>query len=413
MANYFVQVETYNKSGLALLQNKCPLLSLANKKFKGFDRQIPANKGSSVSFDLPPRMIVADSLVASWQDVEQRQVTLTCDQEASVSYSFDTSQFIFNAREYMDRFGASAIAALGAKIEQQLGTNIPAKTWRYYGSTATGITSFSGLANAVEKFRETGTVRNKTVGVLPTSAVPDIVNNGLGQFVPARNDKMANSWELGMFDGCEWYTSNLLPTHTAGTEGQAASTLTVVSVTKNSDDAVTSITFSGCSAASDADSVKAYDKFVFNDGVSGQPNLRYLTEVGHVQTSSNVQFAATADAASTAGSQVTVSINPPLKASAGINQNINKEIVAGMQCSVLDSHKCGLLMCDSPLFVAMPQLPDEVPFPTSNVVDPVTGASLRQYFGTDFGQNFRGMVHDCLWGSQLVGSYAMLLVFKA
>jgi hypothetical protein len=219
------------------------------------------------------------------------------------------------------------------------------------------------------------------------------------------------SWEVGRFSNCDWYQSNLLPIHEAGTEGVQASTLTVVSTTLDADGAVTAITFSGCNAASDADSVKQYDKFQFSDGVAGQPDMRFRTFVGHEVSASPVQFRATADAASTGASQVTVSIYPALQANAGKDQNINNAIVAGMQCTVLPDHRCGLITSGNPLYLAMPRLPEEVPFPTANEVDPDTGVSMRMYYGSLFGQNERGMIHDCIWGSTLVDEYAMMIAF--
>jgi hypothetical protein len=199
--------------------------------------------------------------------------------------------------------------------------------------------------------------------------------------------------------------------HTSGTEGNQGSVLTVVSVTKDADDAVIAITFSGTDAPSDADSIKAFDKFQFSDGVAGQPDLRFKTFVGHIDSASPVQFRANADAASTGASEVTVSITPGLKASAGKDQNINNEIVAGMQVTVLPSHRCGLITSGNPLYLAMPRLPEEVPFPTSNEIDPETGVSMRMYYGSLFGQNQRGMIHDIIWGKTLVDEYALMLAF--
>src|SRR6185312_821495 len=149
-------------------------------------------------------------------------------------------------------------------------------------------------------------------------------------------------------------------------------------------------------------SIKLYDKFQFSDGVSGKTNERFRTFIGHEISQSPVQFRATSDAASTPGSQVTVDIYPPLKASAGKNQNLNVEITAGMQVTVLPDHRCGLIVSGDPLFLAMPKLPEEVPYPTSIQTDPDSGASIRQYYGSLFGQNQRGMVHDVIWGKTLV-----------
>ena len=409
MADILQQVTTYNDGGLALLQNLFCFINKANKKFKDFDKSEPANLGSSVSFDIPPRMTANNSLIASFQDVEQRVQTLTVDQAASVSYDFTAEQFIFNVRDYMEKFGKSAIAEIGSKVEANIATLAKTNTYRFFGDGVTPINSQLQLANALAYFRNFGTVRTNTVGILSDLTFPGIVNSMANQFAPSRNEDVVNSWEIGNFSDCEWYQSNLLTTHTAGTEGAQGSTLTVVSVVKNAANAVTSIVFSGTSAAADADSVKDLDKFQFSDGVSGQPNMRFLTQFGHEVSQSPVQFRATADAASTGASQVTVSVFPPLQAAAGQAQNVNNEIAAGMQVTVLPSHRCGLIYSGDPLYLAMPRLPEEVPFPTANQMDKDSGCSIRQYYGSLFGQNQRAMVHDVIWGSTLVEDYAMMV----
>jgi len=409
--NILQQVITYQESNLAYLQNLNCFIGTANTKFKDFNK-LEANLGSTVSYDLPPRFVTTNSLVATFQPAAQRVANLTCDQQASVSYAFSAQQQIFNVKDYMTRFGKSATEELGAKIEANVAGLCRTAPYRFFGDGITAINSYTQLASALAMFRNYGAAaKGKAKGYLSDIVIPGIVGSGLQQFAIDRNKKDAMSWQLGEFSRCDWHTSNLLPIHTAGTEGAQASTLTVVSVTKNSDDAVISITFSGCNAATDANSVKAYDKFQFNDGVAGQTNMRYRTFVGHEVSANPVQFAATADAASTAGSQVTVLVNPPLKASSGQNQNLNVEIAVGMQCSVLPSHRAGMITSGDPLFLAMPQLPLQTPFPTANKSDPDTGVAMRMYYGSLFGQNQQGMVHDALWGSSLAGEYAMSVIF--
>lgn len=407
--NILQQVITYNESNLALLLNSFAFISTANTKFQRFNDDIPKNLGDTVSFDLPPRFTTTNSLVVSFQSAEQRVQQLTVSEQASTAYEFTAQQFIFNVRDYMDKFGKSAIAEIGTQVESNVAELAETNTFRFYGDGVTPISTYLQLANTLAFLRNFGAAKDNTMGYLSDLTFPQIVNSGLNQFAPMRNDREAMSWEIGEFSACKWYQSNLLKTHTAGTEGNAGTTLTVVSVTKNADDAVTSIVFSGTSAASDASSIKAYDKFQFSDGVSGRTDLRFRTFIGHVVSQCPVQFRATADAASTAGSQVTVSIYPPLKASAGKNQNINTEIVAGMQVTVLPDHRCGLIMAGNPLFLAMPMLPEEVPYPTSAAKDPDSGVSIRQYYGSLFGQNQRGMIHDVIWGKTLVDEYAMMV----
>ena len=216
------------------------------------------------------------------------------------------------------------------------------------------------------------------------------------------------SWELGKFSNCEWFRSNLLPVHTAGSVGIAQTALTVVSATPDAQGNVTSITFSGADI-NDPNAVLAHDKFQFSDGVAGQPNLRFRTFIGHKVSQSPVQFRAKAIAGSDGAGNVTVEIDPPLNAVAGRDQNLNEAIAAGMQVTVLPTHRCGLIMAGNPLYLGMPKLPEEVPFPTSVAQDPNTGCSIRQYYGSQFGLNRRGMVHDALYGYTLVPEYSMMV----
>jgi len=409
--NILQQVQTYQMAHLAYLENQNCFVATANTKFKDFEKLV-GNLGDTVTFDLPPRMTVTNSLVANFQPADQRVQNLVCNQPFSVSYAFSSQQFIFNVENYMANFGKSAVKNLSAKVEAEVARNCVTNTYRFFGDGVNPINSFAQLANALALFRNYGAATDEAKCYISDTATPNIISSGQNQFTLDRGNRTALSWELGKFKNSEWYESNLLPVHTAGTEGQQAAVLTVVSFTNNGPQgAIDTITFSGTHAANDPSSVLKYDKFQFQDGVANQPNLRFLTFIGYIASSNPVQFQVTADAASTAGSQVTVSVNPPLQSASTNNQNLNYPIVAGMQVKALPSHRSGLICAGNPLYLAMPRLPDQSPFYTGNEVDPDTGVSVRLYYGATFGQNQMGMVHDCIMGSTLVPEYSMALIF--
>lgn len=405
--NILQQVQTYQLSNLAYLQNLNCFVATANTKFKNFEK-LTANLGDTVTFDLPPRFTTAASLVATFQSADQRVENLTVDKAINVSYAFTAQQFIFNVEDYMEQFGKAAVMEMSAEIEADIATVCVEAPYRFYGDGVTPINSYGQLAAALAMYRNYGAAKDNTKFYLSDIAQSAIVNTGLNQFATDRNNKSANSWDVGDFDRAAFYVSNLLPVHTAGTIGEDGTVLTVVSVVKDANDAVTQIVFSG--AGTDSDAVKAFDKFQFSDGVSGQPNLRYLTFIGHKVSSNPVQFRALNNAASSGGN-VTVDVYPALKASAGNTRNLNFEIAAGMQVTALPSHRAGMITAGNPLFLGMPMLPEEVPFPTGNEVDPDTGVSLRMYYGSLFGQNQRGMIHDAIWGKKCVPEYAMSVIF--
>ena len=433
--NILQQVQTYQRSELGLLQNLCCFVSTSNTKFKDFEK-IEANLGSTVTFDLPPRATTTNGLVASWQSAVQRVQALTCDQAANSSFTVTAQQRIFNLEkgedQYIEVFGKSFMTELANRIEANLAKNsdssVPVMTvnadgqsvptgalhtesgpYRFFGDGLTQLTSYNQLAQMIMLFKNYGAVSNGIKVYLPDTVIPPIVGTGLNQFAPRRNDEIAMSWEVGEFGTppVKYYQSNLLPEHLAGTLGNDGTVLTLVSTNDPTGQNVTQLTFSG--AGTDSQAVKSGDLLQFIDGVSGQPNLRYLTFIGHNPSANHVQVRAISDVASSGGN-VTVTITPALNWAGGANQNLNHALAAGMQAKFLPDHKCGLIVGGDAFYIAMPKLPDQDPFPTANEYDPETGVSIRLTWGSIFGQNQKGLIHDATWGSVVVPEYSMRVI---
>lgn len=432
--NILKQVITYNDGGLAYLENLNCFISTANKKFKNFE-DIEGQLGDVVQFDVPPRAIAVNGLVAQFQSAQQRFGTITCDQAANSSMAFTAQQFVFNVHDYMEKFGMARVEELSAIIESNVARNadssVPVMTldsngnsvptgllhtesgpYRFYGNGVTQINSFQQLAQMLALNAEYGVPNGEPDVYLPNLAIPGIIGTGLNQFVNDRNEEFANSWDLGTYHGsnARYYRSNLLPIHYAGTVGNDALTLTVISTDDPTGANINNITFSGANV-SDALSVLVGDLGQFVDGVSGFQDMRYLTWTGHQASGVPVQVRALATAASDGSGHVTVNVFPPLSSQIGPNQNLNQNIQAGMQMTFLPSHRAGLVVSGNALFLAMPRLPDEVPFPTSSQTNKETGASLRLYYGTLFGKNTRGLINDSIWGSYAQPEYCMRIAF--
>jgi hypothetical protein len=407
--NNLEQVVTYQASSLAYLLNLNCLVSTANTQFKDFEKR-EANLGDTISFDKPPRYVTNDSLIAKFQDSEHREHTLTVDKAANTAYAFNVQQFIFNVRDYMEKFGKAATAELSAKVEADVACNALTHTYRFYGDGKTAIKSYGDLAQMLANYRNYGATQDSPKVYLPDMAIPSIINSGLSQFVLDRNKETANSWELGNFARAQFYQSNLLPIHLAGDCGNADTVLTVESTNDPSGKNITQLTLSGVGDKKSANAFKANDLIQFQDSPSS--NLRYLTFIGHQPSAQPVQCRVIKDAASDDKGNVTINIFPALVAdSSTAHQNITTNIVKGMQIKALPNHRAGLIVGGNALYIGMPRLPEEVPFPTANKSDSDTGVSIRMYYGSLFGQNQRGFVHDVIWGSTLVDEYAMRIVF--
>ena len=435
-ANILQNVQLYIKSELAWLDNEFWGIANANKSLEEFNDK-KGNLGDVITFDTTPRYISYDGLVITQQPSVQRLQSLICSQAKNVSAGYTDEQFIFNVRDYMDRFGESAALELGTAIESDilrnivsgvLGNNpkspeylqpqINSGPFRFFGDGVTPINSFQQLAQAWANFDAFGAARTKKRGVLPIDVVPAIIGTGLNQFAQDRNNEIAESWKVGRFGGMsvDWSVSNLLPLHVSGTIGDTAApnnVMTVVSVNDPTGVNVTSITFTYPGSLTDVNAVKAGDLFEFNDGVSGKSNMRFLTFIGHKPTRQKVQFRAIADAGSVAGT-ITVKIQTindvGLVWAQNQNQNLNNAIQAGMTVTPTPSHQAGWMDAGNSFYLAMPKLPDNDPFKTVYFKDKESGASLRHYWGAQFGLDNRSYVRDSTWGSTLISEDSMRLI---
>jgi len=404
--NILQQVVTYQKSHLAYLLNYSCFINESNHRFDNF-QNFSGNLGATVTFDLPIRYASQEGLVVTSQPTVQPKQSLTVNQSRNVTYDFTAEQFIFNVEDYMKDFGIGATAELGAVIEANVALNCQTGPYRFYDGVNTPLSSFGQLAKMLQLYKTYGYPHQTIKAFLSDGVIPDITNSGLNQFVMRRNEEMAMSWEVGNWKGVDWFESNLLPIQNAGTVGQNGQVLTVLATNDPTGNNITQITFSGATN-SDPDAIKQYDSFQFIDGVSGQPNMRFLTFVGHQPSAAYLQFSSVTDVGATGAGHVTVTINPPLCATQGNqNQNIQYNIVAGMQCNVLPPHRCGMIVGGDSLYLAMPKLPDQTPFPTSNYTDPYTGVSLRLTHGSVLGGNSTKFIQDCIWGSTIPGQFAM------
>ncbi len=433
-ANILKQVVTYNDSGLAYLENLNVGIHISNKKFQNFEN-VEKNLGDTVQFDVPPRAVAMNGLVASFQSAQQRFGTIVCDQASNSSMQFSAQQFIFNVRDYMEKFGMARVEELSAKIEKSVLRNADSSVpvmvlnddnqsvptgalhtesgpYRFYGDGVTPINSFQQLASMLALNAEYGMPNGSPDVVLPNLAIPAIVGSGLNQFVTDRNEMLANSWDLGTYKGsnAKYYRSNLLPIHHAGTVGNDALTLTVISTDDPTGTAINNITVSGANV-SDSLSILSGDLGQFVDGVNGFQNMRYLTWTGHEECGVPVQIRMLQSAGSDVNGHVVLNVFPTLSSVFGPNQNLNQNIVAGMKISILPSHRCGLVINGKAFYLAMPKLPDETPFPTSSKTNKETGASIRLYYGTLFGKNTRGLINDAIWGSYMQPEYIMRIAF--
>lgn len=438
-ANSLLQsVQTYQMAQSAIIDNTFVWINKANKQFKDF-QNFTGQLGDTVTYDLQPRFNVSAGLVANFQSLDQRFQSITCGSALNCSYTYTSQQFIFQINNYLEKFARSSAITIGSQTEADLlrlidGTmvyNDPQQTgpnfgqtvtnsgpYRFFGDGETDITSYEQLSKALYEYQEIGYDHMGVMGLLPMNKISKIVGTGQQLFTPDRGNETAKSWMVGEFQDCNWYKSNLLPTHIAGRIGAnstpANRIITVTAVNFIDGQGTTQITYTEPTGSTYADAFHVGDLMEVVDGTAGYTDVRALTFVGNQLTSLKAQAFVTSTSSCTAGAG-TVNIRTftgnGFNATPGKNQNINTPIVPGMKIKIIPTHKVGVIWSEDALRIAMPRLDEEVPYPTSNKTDPESGLSIRSYYGSIFGQNQKGIITDNVYGGTLLPEKSMRLVF--
>jgi len=407
--NQFKEYTALAKMSVTAIRSLTPVLFHANTAYEEFIPG-PNNRSASANYFKQGRSSWVASLSSSFEEIIDRTGTITIDQPGSASIAVSDQQVIFDVKKGWDKYLKPKVAELGTGIHNNVIDVFRTKVERWYGGANQPINSYFGLQSAVTRMQLYGTTGGQAKGFIPASIVPTMVQSGLSDFAIDRGNRDAMKWELSNQADCDWFKCTTLPTQIAGTVGNSGLTLTVVSTVLDSNGAVVEIVFSGA-PTSDSNAVHKYDKFQFVDNVSGQPNMRLLSFVGHLPIAHPVQFVAQANCASDGGGLVSVPLNPPLQAAAGQLQNINNPIVAGMKVTVLGDHTTGLLMQGDPLMLAFAPLPEKDPFKSVTVTDPNTKVSLRLTYATKPFEPEEGWSYNALWGSDLDADNAIGLIF--
>jgi hypothetical protein len=416
-------VTTYQKAIIAYLLNQNVAMDLANKTFYDFQNR-PGNLGDAISWNIGSQATTVNSLVISPSPVNLEKATLITANAVSSAYAFDEKEYIYNVPDFMRNFGEERALEIGAVVEANILEHIPGTArykdgqnalngqiidptsgpYRFYGDGIDEINSFQKLSTIISGFQDYGAARNNLIGIIPLTKKDTIIGNGLDQFALNRNNEIAQTWDLGTVAGCRWTNSNLLPRHNAGTIGDGEIPITLVSTNDPSGQNVTQLTFT-CSLGNDVNAVKAGDLIGFTE-----PTFRYRRYVGHSISDQPVQVRVTADSATTAGT-FTVDIYPPLVSVPTAKQNLSVPLAAGMTAFIPKSHLCGVVWSGDPFFLAMPKLSDYSPWESVSRMDAETGIALRNYWGNDFGKNFRGYVMDAIYGAYLIAKNSMRILF--
>lgn len=429
------QIELFAKDQVEALYNVGYACKYTNKKHDKFNEQ-DGSLGNSVLIRKPYRSVVSDGVAAVQQGFSIRLQTLAVTQAKNTAHAWSPFDFQFYKDSFMDDLGLADVASMGTAVELDLmksisGTMVGSSN---YNTDLTGNNPFAGItqfmsgpyrfsdftqngasyqsiAQAMQELKTFGAVQATYDVLMHNMDVSPIIGTGQGQFLPQRNEENFNSWEIGSFNGMNFFQSNCIEPFYAGVAGAQGITLTLVSasltpVVGSPGDYTTTLVLSGA-PSNTAQVVKVGDLMYFLD--SAGLNLRQFT--GYGLTPLKVQMRALADADSDNSGNVTVLVTPGLDARKGPTQNLNKALQAGMQLKVVGDHRRGAIISRKYWYSAFPALPPRDPFVSGIQSDKDFGLSYAKYYGSELLSGTTVMTDVVTYGSMMLQEYHQALCF--
>lgn len=431
--NVFKQVQLLTDKQTATLRNFGYPLKYANTKYDNFTN-MQGSLGNSVNVAKPFRSVAADGINPPTQGMSKRFQTLAVTQATTVKNAWDVFADQFYSETFLDEITISQSAAIATAIEQNLMrtisgtmvgsqdyntdvvgnnafagiTQVGSGPYRFYGNGTTPL-GYTDFGIALQQLKAYGQLHRQYDVIMPNLALGPIIGSGVNQFVLNRNERDFESWEIGSYGGMDFFTTNTLEPVQAGTVGDEAVELTVVSNTPIPGDSPgdsTSILVLSGAAGSDPDAVKV--------GALGQITTAgiYATSfTGYLNTGLKPQFRVLNNSASTAGGQVTLTVTPALVGTTDPLQSVTTPVVAGMKVQIMPTAIRGIIFPRETMYLSMPKLPPRHPFISGISVDPDFNFSLATFYGSVLDTGNTKLITSCTYGGMVLQEYGIAVLF--
>lgn len=316
MANSLITPTIIAKEALMQLENNLVMARMVHREYQA---EFKGGQGATVNIRKPVKFTATDGATLSEQDVTESYTSITVDQRKHVAWAFTTQDETLTIEEYSKRYIAPAAAELAQQIETSL-TGLYSSVWQHVGTPGTVPSTFLELGAARQRLVEAAAPMTEEINACLDPAAALKVANDL-KLVNLNNGKVLTALErvrVGKYAGLENYENQSLRVHTVGALGgtplvNGAGQVTTVSTTTLSANTQT-LNIDGASN-SITGWAKAGDVFTIANVFSVNPKTRQST--GRLQ-----EFVVTADANSTGGGAVALTISPCIITS-GAFQTVN------------------------------------------------------------------------------------------
>lgn len=394
MASSYLTATEITREALTILHAKLRFISGINRQYD--DRF--ANEGASVSgkigptlqIRLPNKFTVRSGITMSVQDVAEEKVDLTVSTVKGVDMEFGSVDLALKLQDFSERFIQPAISVLASNIEADVLSNVYKDVYNLAGTAGTVPSSLSTYLAAKRKLNEfLAPDDSKRTMMINSEAEAATVDNLKGLFQDASSvAKQYKEGVMGRTVGFEWVSSDLIPTHTNGTQ---SGTFTVNGASQSG----ASLNVNGMGANK---TLKAGTVLSIADVYAVHPET-------HSAYTSLQQFVVTADVTATSGGTATLALSPSIVAASGAYTTVNSLPLTGAVITPVGSASTGYAQNlafhkNAFTFVTADlELPKGVDFAARKMMDGISLSIVRDFSIT--GRTFPCRI-DVLYGYKTI-----------
>jgi hypothetical protein len=309
---------------------KNPIYLSSNHDFEGMFDQKSYATGGAINIKIPGAPPVQRGLAVTATNIQDLVIPYTITEQDiySVVRNLDSFQDLFNIiqsdkalttdqeKAVVDNYGFPSYQAIATDIENELTLRLASTAYLTPVDTIAKLTAVNNY-NSVSQCEKMATDLKLKDGrfMMMNTKDANLVSNSLQNYFsqsysfPILQEAAVLGKDKGRLAGFDVYRSTELRKHTAGTLGQAGTTLTVTSVSADG----STITFSG--AVSNTST-----QIVAGDRIS-IPSVNLVDPIGHRDIDYLLVVTAAEDAQGDGAGNISVNISYPLMAS-GEHQNV-------------------------------------------------------------------------------------------
>jgi hypothetical protein len=212
------------------LQNMLEVASVFNTEWESeFGKNFAV--GSSVQVKLPQRWLVTDGLGYQPQGINRLATTINLDQIFGIHFEWDSYERLVKMERSQEELEAQYLKPAALQLAQEVDSRAALFAYQnasnVVGTLGTDSTTINPFTAAERRLYEKACPKGKRHLCLSPSLMEAYVKTNVTQFNPAPEiSRMFRTGVIGTVAGWEFYRSNSLYKHTAGTAPTGGATVT-------------------------------------------------------------------------------------------------------------------------------------------------------------------------------------------